>query len=56
MEPSQHDPPFQDQGIEPRKRPRYRLEDLLAESDYSQPRSPEEQEWLDLPPVGKELP
>lgn len=36
-------------------RPRYTLDELLAESDYSQPRTPEEQEWLDAPPVGREL-
>lgn len=36
-------------------RPRYTLDELLAESDYSQPRTQEEQEWLDAPPVGREL-
>lgn len=36
-------------------RPRYTLDELLAECDYSQPRTPEEQEWLDAPPVGREL-
>ncbi len=32
-----------------------RLADLLAESDYSQPLSAEEREWLDAPAVGGEL-
>ena len=32
-----------------------RLADLLAESDYSQPRSAEEREWLDAPAAGGEL-
>ncbi|MGA3371072.1 MAG: AbrB/MazE/SpoVT family DNA-binding domain-containing protein [Terracidiphilus sp.] len=41
--------------VEPKPRPRYTLDELLAASDYSQPRTPEEQEWLDAPPVGREL-
>ena len=41
--------------LEPRPRPRYTLDELLAVSDYSQPMSPEEREWLDAPPVGREL-
>jgi antitoxin ChpS len=41
--------------VQTRPRPRYTLEELLAASDYSQPRTPEEQEWLDAPPVGREL-
>jgi antitoxin ChpS len=41
--------------VEPKPRPHYTLEELLAASDYSQPRTPEEQEWLDAPPVGREL-
>jgi antitoxin ChpS len=36
-------------------KPRYKLADLLAECDYSLPRSQEEQEWLDAPAVGGEL-
>ncbi len=31
------------------------LEELLAGSDHSRPRSAEEQQWLDAPPVGREL-
>jgi antitoxin ChpS len=41
--------------MQPRPKTRYTLEELLADSDYSQPRTPEEQEWLDAPPVGREL-
>jgi antitoxin ChpS len=36
-------------------KPRYTLEELLAASDYSQPMTPEEREWIDAPPVGREL-
>ena len=42
--------------IEAQPRPRYTLDELLAASDYSVPPTPEEREWLDVPPVGKELP
>jgi len=42
--------------MERRPKPRYTLDELLAASDYSQPLTPEEQEWLDAPPVGRELP
>jgi len=41
--------------MQPRPRRRYTLDELLAASDYSRPRTPEEQEWLDAPPVGHEL-
>jgi antitoxin ChpS len=41
--------------VEPRQRPRYTLAELLAESDYSQPPSAEEREWLDAGAVGREL-
>jgi antitoxin ChpS len=41
--------------VEANARPRYRLEELLAASDYSQPLSPEEREWMDAPAVGREL-
>jgi hypothetical protein len=34
---------------------RYTLAELLARSDYSQPQSPEEREWIDAPAVGGEL-
>jgi antitoxin ChpS len=36
-------------------RPRYTLEALLAESDYGDPLSPEEREWIEAPAVGKEI-
>lgn len=41
--------------VDPNPKPRYTLEELLAASDYSQPLSPEEREWVDAPAVGKEL-
>ena len=37
-------------------RPRYTLDELLAESVYSQPLPPEEREWVDAPAVGREWP
>jgi antitoxin ChpS len=41
--------------IEPvRSRPRYTLEELVAQCDLKKPRSREEREWLDAPPVGRE--
>ena len=40
--------------VEASPRPRYTLSELLAASDYSGPLSPEDQEWLDAPAVGKE--
>lgn len=41
--------------VEPRTRPRYTLAELLAASDYSQPLSAEEREWIDAPAIGGEL-
>jgi antitoxin ChpS len=41
--------------IDPKPRPRYTLAELLAASDYSQPQSAEEREWVDAPAVGGEL-
>jgi antitoxin ChpS len=41
--------------ISPEPSKRYTLEELLDASDYSQPLSPEDREWLEVPPVGKEL-
>jgi antitoxin ChpS len=41
--------------VQTRPKPRYTLEELLAASDYSQPMTPEEREWIDAPPVGREL-
>lgn len=47
-----------DQGclvVDPNPRPRYTLAALLAASDYSQPQTAGEREWLDAPAVGNEL-
>lgn len=41
--------------VEPQSRPRYTLEELLSASDYSQPHTPEEREWVDAPTIGREL-
>ncbi len=41
--------------IEATPRPRYTLDELLATSDYREPLSPEEREWVDAPSVGKEI-
>jgi antitoxin ChpS len=41
--------------LQPQAKPRYTLEELLAASDYSQPMSAEDREWIDAPPVGREL-
>jgi antitoxin ChpS len=36
-------------------RPRYTLAELLAASDYSEPLSSEDRDWLDAPAIGKEI-
>jgi antitoxin ChpS len=41
--------------VAPNPTPRYTLAELLAASDYTQPQPPEEREWLDAPPTGREL-
>ncbi len=41
--------------VEPRPKPRYTLEELLAASDYTQPQPPEEREWVDAPAAGGEI-
>jgi len=41
--------------VDPKVKPRYTLEELLANSDYSQPQPPEEREWVDAPAAGREL-
>jgi antitoxin ChpS len=41
--------------LKPQKKPRYTLDELLAKCDYSEPMPPEDREWLDAPPVGREL-
>jgi antitoxin ChpS len=40
--------------VEAQPRPRYTLAELLAASDYSEPQPPEEREWVDAPPAGRE--
>jgi antitoxin ChpS len=41
--------------LQPQSKPRHSLEELLAQSDYSQPLSPEDREWIDARPAGREL-
>jgi antitoxin ChpS len=41
--------------VEPQRRPRYTLEELLAQCNPKARRSKEEREWLDGKPVGGEL-
>ena len=41
--------------VDPRPPPRYTMAELLAASDYSQPQTAEEREWVDAPAVGREL-
>jgi antitoxin ChpS len=42
--------------VEPARRPRYTLAQLLARCDPAAPRPEEDTAWHDLPPVGDELP
>lgn len=37
------------------QRPKYTLDELLAECDFDTPYSDEERAWLDAPPVGREI-
>lgn len=41
--------------VEPKKKPRYTLTELMAQCDLSQPLSNEDREWLDAPAVGAEF-
>ncbi|MEX2263099.1 MAG: antitoxin [Bryobacteraceae bacterium] len=41
--------------VEPQKRPRYTLDELLAQCDPKATLTAEEREWLDAKPVGGEL-
>jgi antitoxin ChpS len=41
--------------VEPRKRPRYTLHQLLAQCQPKARRTKEEREWLNDKPVGREL-
>ena len=40
--------------VEPSKRPKYRLADLLAQGNPRARLTKAEREWLDAPPVGRE--
>jgi antitoxin ChpS len=41
--------------IQSQKRPKYTLQELLDQCDFSLPISEEEREWMDIVPVGEEL-
>ncbi len=41
--------------VEPRQRPRYTLDELLAQCNPKAPRRKEDREWLNSKPVGSEL-
>lgn len=41
--------------VEPQARPRYTLDELLAQCDSSLPIADDEREWLEAPAVGNEL-
>jgi len=41
--------------VEPSPRPRYTLDELLAQCDASAELTAQEREWLDAPAVGREL-
>ena len=41
--------------VEPQAQPRYTLDALIAQCDPAAPDDPELREWLDAPPVGREL-
>ena len=41
--------------VEPTARPRYTLDELLAQCDPSAELSAEDREWLDAKPIGSEL-
>ena len=41
--------------VEPRKRPAYSLDELLAQCDDTAPPSDEDRAWIDSKPVGNEL-
>ncbi|MDX5929519.1 AbrB/MazE/SpoVT family DNA-binding domain-containing protein [Acidiphilium acidophilum] len=41
--------------VEPAKRPRYTLDELLAQCDPAAELTAEDREWLDAKPVGREL-
>ncbi|HZL26215.1 MAG TPA: hypothetical protein VFC39_06760 [Acidobacteriaceae bacterium] len=41
--------------LRPRRKPKYTLQELLDQCDFSIPMDQEERDWLDAPRVGREL-
>lgn len=41
--------------VQPHSRPRYTLDELLAQCDASAEPEPDDREWLDAPAVSREL-
>jgi antitoxin ChpS len=41
--------------VQPQTRPKYTLDELLAQCDSPAAITEEDRAWLDLPPVGREL-
>jgi antitoxin ChpS len=41
--------------VEPQRKPKYTLQELLDQCDFSLPMSEEDRLWMDSPPVGEEL-
>jgi antitoxin ChpS len=41
--------------VQPQTKPRYSLDELLAQCDPAAPVSDEDRAWLDMAPVGREL-
>jgi antitoxin ChpS len=41
--------------IQPRKKPRYTLDDLLAQCKAKAPITSKDRQWIDVDPVGREL-
>jgi antitoxin ChpS len=41
--------------VQPALKPRYTLDELLAQCEPGAAISPEDRDWLDAPPVGQEL-
>ena len=48
-------PDFLPLSVEPQSRPRYNLDELLAQCDALAKVTSEEREWLDAKPMGNEL-
>ncbi len=40
--------------VAPKNKPRYTLEELMAQCDLTQPTSADEREWIDAPAAGSE--